>query len=256
VVVGIAMVAKVKAYFLSDLHLSTCQDAKGTRFVRFLRDLDCEQVTHLFLVGDVFDLWLGQHNYFLQKFAPIISEIRRLKERGLEIHYFEGNHDLYLNLFWGGVLGVHVHEGPLTINLGEWKVRIEHGDQIDREDRGYLALRWFLRLGFVRWCLCHAPSSWVARVGDRISRASRYYTSQVKHSSQSGVLNKVRAHAQQISEKEKVDYVITGHIHVVDEWDVGSTKQKTLSINLGSWLEQPKYFELSQQGGRFHSLES
>ena len=84
-----------RAYFISDLHIVSPQDPRTALFIRFLRDVaDDGDASHLFLLGDIFDMWLADHAYFVDRYRAVIDEIVRLKTRGIEIHYFEGNHDL------------------------------------------------------------------------------------------------------------------------------------------------------------------
>ena len=136
-----------RAYFVSDLHLTTAEDPRTRLFERFLDDVaGDQQATHLFLLGDIFDLWIGSHDYFAQRFQRIVSAIDALRRRGIEIHYFEGNHDLHLQQFWEEKLSVNVHPGPISIEIAGRRLRLEHGDQMDPDDRGYIFLRWLLRM--------------------------------------------------------------------------------------------------------------
>src|SRR3954468_461239 len=130
----------MKAYFLSDLHLKSMQERNSQTLLRFLRSVHEEQlslnrkestvssndnilsVAHpfkhnsIFLVGDIFDLWIGKHKYFVNKFRPIVDALRECEAAGVEIHYFEGNHDLYLKQFWKE-LGIFTHEDALLVEL-------------------------------------------------------------------------------------------------------------------------------------------
>ena len=128
----------VKAVFVSDVHLGSLSEPRSILFLNFLKDLKKDsELTHLFLVGDIFDLWIGRHSYFRKKYRDVIDAIIALKNQGVEIHYFEGNHDLYLKDFWGADLDIFVYAEKHEFKLGETLVRVEHGDQMDPEDRGY-----------------------------------------------------------------------------------------------------------------------
>ena len=136
----------LNAYFVSDLHIGSPAGPRAALFLDFLKNLSAGgNVSHLFLMGDIFDLWVAAHAYFIVKYQSITDEIVRLRDAGVAIHYFEGNHDLYLKHYWGETIGLTVHEGPAYMDLGHVTVRIEHGDQMDPDDRGYRFLRWFLR---------------------------------------------------------------------------------------------------------------
>ncbi|MEK7356174.1 MAG: UDP-2,3-diacylglucosamine diphosphatase, partial [Bdellovibrionota bacterium] len=159
------------AYFVSDLHLTSGDDPRSQTFLRFLAGLHEaakaggeKSPTHLFLVGDVFDLWIGSHSYFVGRFATVVDAIRLLVRDGVEVHYFEGNHDLHLRKFWQDDVGVRVHPDAETFELAGKRVRVEHGDLINPDDKGYLFLRGFLRSGPMRTIALGLPSTIVRAI--------------------------------------------------------------------------------------------
>ncbi|MEZ4872513.1 MAG: metallophosphoesterase [Bdellovibrionales bacterium] len=104
-----------RALFVSDVHLNEPNDERWVRFEKFLQYVNAQaDVTDLFLVGDIFDLWLVDHRYFIEKFDVFIQLLKQIKQKGVNVHYFEGNHDLYLNHYWADQLGFSVYpEGAL-----------------------------------------------------------------------------------------------------------------------------------------------
>jgi UDP-2,3-diacylglucosamine hydrolase len=252
------MASELKAYFLSDIHLSSPGDSRAQTLIKFLRSLNGpDDVTHLFLMGDIFDLWIGKHKYFCELWAPVVGEIYRLHQRGVEVHYFEGNHDLYLQQFFGNQLGFHVHGEPQTLRLGRWHLRLEHGDQMDPSDRGYLFLRWLLRTPVVRWIVANRfAEKYIVRLGERMSHVSRDYTSNRKVITEAVARDKIRVHAEKvqaasIKSGRAFDFLIAGHVHVVDQYSLVLGGQ---AINLGSWLDQPKVYRLTDSAGEFVNL--
>lgn len=241
------------AYFVSDIHITSADSPRGGLFLSFLKELSADDgVSHLFLLGDIFDLWVADHDYFVAAYAEIIAEIRRLNAEGVEIRYFEGNHDLHLRYYWADKLGLIVHPGPAYVDLGDLSVRLEHGDQMDPEDKGYLFLRWFLRTPPVRWLVCHLPGSLVANIGDRASAKSRNYTSSAKSISADDAVRKIRLHAEKAYAERPFDLLISGHVHVRDDWR--SPDGDFRSVNLGSWFDAPCYFKIDAEGARFCEL--
>lgn len=260
----------LRAAFVSDIHLTALDDPRAVVFLRWLKALQpgnlyvdgadqTNYITHLFLMGDIFDLWVADHSYFKDKFKDIVDELSRLKHAGVKIHYFEGNHDLDLEPFWSNQMGFHIHEGRLLAQLGSWRLRLEHGDQMDPEDKGYIFLRWFLRTPVMRWLGRHLPGFVVRRLGEWMSKKSRHYTSEVKTVSPMGAREKIRKHAELVAEDEFFDLIISGHMHIDDDYiwvkeaemgvglHTSSVSKKTnyarreiRSINLGSWLDKPK----------------
>jgi len=119
----------IEAWFVSDIHIESMKDKKARALLAFLNSLgQTRKATHLFLVGDIFDLWIGPHEFFVNKFEPIVERLKELNQAGVQIHYFEGNHDLHLRKFWQGQIGIQVHAGPQRFQLGSLTVHVEHGD--------------------------------------------------------------------------------------------------------------------------------
>jgi UDP-2,3-diacylglucosamine hydrolase len=243
------------AYFVSDIHIMSPSCGRARAFLDFLRSLSAASGTsHLVLLGDIFDLWVADHDYFIDKYGEIIDEIRRLQAEGVEISYFEGNHDLHLRYFWEDRLGVKVHGGPAYVELGGKTVRLEHGDQMDPDDRGYRFLRWFLRTPPVRLLARHLPGSLIARIGDRASAASRDYTSNTKTIDREDAIRKIRAHARKACAERPFDLIISGHVHIRDDCQLETGGTSFRSVNLGSWLDAPCYFKLDALGEHFHDI--
>jgi len=237
------------AYFVSDLHITAPDSDRGRLFLGFLRSLSAGRGTRqLFLLGDVFDLWVAQHRYFVDRYRDIVTEIRRLVHEGVDVHYFEGNHDLHLERFWQQQLGVTVHPGPIYADVGDLRLRLEHGDEMDPDDKGYLFLRWFLRTPPIRFLITHLPGSLVAWIGDRASATSRAYTSETKTISNDKAIDKIRAHARKAYASEPFDVIITGHVHVRDDYRAPDDAGGFRSINLGSWLDRPCYLAVGEDG--------
>ena len=246
---------KEKAFFVSDLHLGSVEEPKCLLFLKFLDQLIFQKATHLFLVGDVFDLWLADHQYFIDKFSPVVTMIKKLVDAGVEVHYFEGNHDLYLKDFWQNQLGVIVHENIEYFRLANLTIRVEHGDLIDPEDRGYRFLRWFLRTPVMQVFSRQMPGSIVAKIGEKASAKSRTYTSEIKTISTEIALEKLHKYAAKEYLKKPFDLLISGHIHEQDDYSFTVAEGKTArSVNLGTWLRQPTVFIITPEEQKWQPL--
>lgn len=240
----------MKALFVSDIHISSPEDPKYTEFLRFLEVCAHARVDHLFLVGDIFDLWISDRRYFVEKYAAAIERIRRLIELGIKVHYFEGNHDLDLRRFWQHQVGADVYSEAAFFKLDGVSLRVEHGDQMDPEDQGYLFLRWLLRTPLLVFFERYLPNFLVAWIGRRASRSSRVYTSTVKTASEGQVRDKIRTHARRVYEEHPFDILISGHVHVVED----SREGKFRVINLGTWLKEPNVLVFENGSAAFRNV--
>ena len=246
----------MKAFFLSDIHIKDPQESNSQTLLLFLSQiLKDPEATHLFLVGDIFDLWVEDHQYFKHRYHDIVEAIQACVHKGIEVHYFEGNHDLYLKKFWQDQVGAKVHEGPTTFDLGPWKVRVEHGDQMNPEDRGYLWLRWFLRTKAMSLVAKNMPQPLIRKIGESASTASRSYSSRGNETFKDKVRKMNRNYAEKVyGEGLGFDFIISGHTHVQDDYAFERSGKTARSINLGSWFEEPKALVLNKEKAIFSSI--
>lgn len=228
----------LRAWFISDLHILSAEDARYTRFQKFLEGRLTDGTTHLFLVGDIFDLWVGGHEFFSRRYLSVVEAIRRLVENKIDVHYFEGNHDLHLSDFWQNEIGVHVHRQYKMFHFGSFRVRVEHGDQMNPDDTGYLVLRSLLRSPPIEWLASGLPGDVIQKIGNSMSKSSRKWTSSTfKARNENAIRKIIRTHAAAVYEREPFDLLVTGHVHVRDdhEW-TPRAGERARSIGLGCWL--------------------
>ena len=243
------------AYFVSDIHLVNGNDEKATKFLQFLRSLGhSRECSHIFLLGDIFNLWLSDYSYFQKRYQLIIDEIKRLVSEKIIVCYFEGNHDLYLKKFWQKQLGVQIHSGPCLTQLGPWKVRMEHGDQMDPTDTSHIFLRWFLRNSVVKFIGKAFPERVLIKAGEKFADISRSYRSGYKSQASETAKRKMLAHGRHVFSETPFDILIAGHFHVHEDREVEINKKKFRLINLGSWMEKKKVFLLTEVEGRWLDL--
>ena len=199
------------------------------------------------ILGDLFDLWVADGEYFKNRYAALIEAIKKVRDSGCPFYYFEGNHDLHLKKFWGDQLGLKISQGPRMIDYHGFRIWAEHGDEINRADRDYLFLRWFLRTPPLKVLAHLLPSKIVGAIGEKASASSRKYTARLANDS----IEVFRNYARELRTREKFDLLVTGHTHIPDDisFEVPGTKQVCRLINLGSWFDGPHYLEVDSHGG-------
>src|SRR5690606_10447535 len=124
-------------------------------------------------------------------------------------------------------------------------VRVEHGDQMDPDDKGYLFLRWLLRTPALRGLGRNLPNAAVRWIGERASRLSRDYTSQVKVISESEVRAKFLRHIDSAFAEKSFDVLVCGHVHVADDLTLDREGRTVRAFNLGTWLKEPLVLDLT-----------
>ncbi len=239
-----------KFHFLSDLHLGSSHEPNFLLFLNYLKSLSEKKVTHLFLLGDIFDLWVGDQKYFVEKYKPIVEELKSLSKSGVEIHYFEGNHDFLFRNFWQKEVGVYVYDGPQRLEICGLNLLLAHGDQIDKDDIGYIRLRKFFRSGLAKFIVFNLPEVITRKVGEFADKKSHGQNLRDPEDKKR-VVNLVRKYAETSYKNMPFDYCFTGHFHVKDEYCVIDSAK---SINLGTWLDEPSFYEVTSNSSKFITL--
>lgn len=230
----------MEAWFISDIHLKSLEERNGQillRFLHSLRDKDPYR-TQLFMLGDIFDLWVGGHDYFGRKFQSLMDAIREQTARGMKVTFIEGNHDVHVENYFEKKLGVEVFVEAQYRQIDGLQLRLEHGDLINLEDEAYLRYRRIIRNPYIKPLGEILPGQFWDYLGERASKKSRARSSDYRKINEEKLVELIRQHAVKVYEQDKpFDVIISGHMHVLDDHQMMVKEKQIRSINLGSWLE-------------------
>lgn len=227
--------------FLADAHLLAPSDANYRRLLAFL-DRQRGEVGTLYLLGDIFEFWVGYRHTVFAPYVPLLEALRRLREAGAKIVYVEGNHDFHLGRYIEETLGCTVLPDGGGVEVGGRRVFLAHGDLVDPADRGYRLLRRFLRSRPTRWLMAQLPPDWtwaIARWAGRKSRKGRGGSGK-RAAPREKILGYGRRYFGMGYEA-----VVMGHFHAPL---LSETEEGTL-VALGDWITQYSYAVF--EDGRF-----
>lgn len=142
-------------YFLSDAHLGSraiqSQRMQERRLVRFLDSIK-HKAGAVYMLGDMFDFWHEYSTVVPRGFTRFLGKISELTDLGVEVHYFTGNHDLWMTDYLSTECGVILHkETSTTIELGDKLFFLAHGDGLGVEDKGFRFLRALFHNRVAQW---------------------------------------------------------------------------------------------------------
>lgn len=228
------------SWFVSDIHLKDMKERNGQTLLRFLFYLNENPKQHqLFLLGDIFDFWLSGGWAFTRDYKPLLDEIKKFKKNGGIVYYFEGNHDFHLDVFWTKKLKIPVYEKEEYFKIGNLTVRLEHGDFINSDDVAYLKYRAFIRQPHIEFFGHFLPSFFWKPIGEKLSRQSRKRTASYAKENSEKIQTLIRAYAHTAYQEKPFDLIVTGHMHIQDDYSFQVSGKKITSINLGTWLDKP-----------------
>ena len=232
----------MKHWFISDLHIKDINERNGNTLLRFFFYLNQNPSKHkVYFLGDIFDFWLSDGKAFQKHYQYLIQQIKFFKDNGGELIYFEGNHDFHIDRFWTHKLDIPVIENEAYFQIGKLKVRCEHGDYINPDDKAYIKYREKVRRPWVEW-IAHTLPGWFWKwFGETLSAKSRKKTARYAIDNTEQLRTMIQAYAMKVYNSEHFDLIVTGHMHIFDDYEfTGSHHKHVRSVNLGTWLELPR----------------
>lgn len=228
-------------YFISDIHLGTPNDAasheREKKLVSFL-DSIFENTEQLFLVGDIFDFWFDYKTVVPKGFVRILGKLAQFTDAGIQIHYFKGNHDMWLSGYFEKELNATIHSDNFLFEKNGKIFFVGHGDGKGPNDFGYKRLKKIFRNPLSQWLFRWLHPDIGTAIALYWSKRSRYTTGE-KLEKFNGVENEWLVHyvRKKLSENH-ADFFIFGHRHLPLDIDIN---EKTKYINLGDWLHYQSY---------------
>jgi UDP-2,3-diacylglucosamine hydrolase len=132
--------------FVSDLHLSEERPEANEKFFAFIEET-APQAAALYILGDLFEYWIGDDDVGQPFHALIAGFLKRLSATGVAIHVMHGNRDFLLAEGFSRAAGARLIADPTVVELGGERTLLMHGDTLCVDDADYQAWRTVARSG-------------------------------------------------------------------------------------------------------------
>jgi UDP-2,3-diacylglucosamine hydrolase len=232
-----------KIYFASDFHLGVPTDEKSRlREQMILKWLDhvSKDADAIYLVGDMFDFWFEYKNTIPKGFVRFQGKIAEITDRGIPVHFFIGNHDMWMFDYFPKELGVEVHRAPIEFLYQGKKIMVGHGDGLGPGDRGYKFIKLIFSNRFFQWCFARIHPNTGIGLANYFSRKSRAKTGQADEVFEGEEKEWLVHYCKAYLQHSPVDYFVFGHRHL--PLHIQLTEDSTY-INLGDWIQYYTYAE-------------
>ena len=133
------------ARFISDLHLRSERPDLTERFFRFLADCAAAKIESLFILGDLFEYWIGDDNLADPFIANVVARLRELSEQGTRIFFIHGNRDFLIGTDFATACGITLLPELQKVGAGETAILLLHGDTLCTDDHSYQDFRRAVR---------------------------------------------------------------------------------------------------------------
>jgi UDP-2,3-diacylglucosamine hydrolase len=133
------------ARFVSDLHLRAERPDLTGRFAAFLADTAAARVDALFILGDLFEYWIGDDDLADPFNAKVCNLLRDLADHGTRIFFIAGNRDFLIGKTFAAAAGINLLSEPQKVGVGDTAILLMHGDTVCTDDLPYQEFRQMVR---------------------------------------------------------------------------------------------------------------
>ena len=231
-----------KVYFLADAHLGSKTHVDSIETERKLcRWLDGvkQDALAIYLLGDMFDYWY-EYKYVVPKgFTRTLGKLAELSDSGVEVHFFTGNHDLWLTDYLEKECGMILHFKPHITTIQGKKFFLAHGDGLGDSSRSFRFLRRIFHSNFLRKCFSAIHPRWTIPLAHAWSNSSR------ENGGVTPYLGEDREYLvsfakEKLKEDPDINYFVFGHRHVLLDLPIAEDSRV---IMLGDWITLFSYAE-------------
>ena len=230
-----------KTYFISDLHLGASyldNKACEKRVVSWLDKIKTD-ARRLFLLGDILDYWYEYKHVVPRGYIRFFGKLAELSDMGVEIHWFTGNHDIWIFDYLPQELGITVHRRYETIEIDGHSFFLSHGDDVGYRKRSFRFIQWLFRNKTAQWFYSWIHPDLTMILAYKWSSSSRESHNQEGESYYKGERQEPLVQfAKKYAKNNKVEYLIFGHRHIL--LDLMLTRESRMVI-LGDWINHFSY---------------
>ena len=207
---------------IADAHLGGPGGAAGP-LVESVDSLDRTSCERLVLLGDLFQVWVGSRRFETADITAVVAALDRLRDRGVPVHYIEGNRDFFLR---GSdyqksfdTLGVE-----FSFETEGRKYLVVHGDGLNANDYLYRFWRRLSKNRFSRLGMLGLPK----RVADGLIRRTEQELSKTNFKHKLEIPEKVLVDYGRRRLAEGYDTLLLGHFHEPRRWNIAEGEIRVL----------------------------
>jgi UDP-2,3-diacylglucosamine hydrolase len=230
-----------RIHFLGDFHLgvpdATSSLEREKRIVAFL-DAAAADAAEIHLLGDLFDFWFEWKRAVPRGHVRLLGKLAELTDRGIPVHLFIGNHDMWIFDYVPQETGVIVHREPMVREIAGKRFYIGHGDGLGPGDHGYKFIKGVFRNPVCQWLFARLHPNFAIAMAEFWSGQSRKKSYANDRKWLGADKEWLVQYCKDELKKQHYDYLIFGHRHLPIDMEVAPGSRY---VNLGDWITHFTY---------------
>lgn len=230
-----------KVVFASDFHLGVdarlSSKERELQVVSWLMEIR-DEIQELFLVGDIFDYWYEYKTSIPKGFSDFLTALKILRNDGVKIHLFTGNHDMWMFRYFTEEYGIDVYKKPEIFNIDGKNFFVGHGDGLGPGDFVYKGIKKLFSSKISQWLFSLIHPTVALGIMKKISQrdVQKYVRPDAFGEEDEWLVQFAREYQEK--NNNEVDYFIFGHRHLMYDYPL---LEESRILNLGDWINYNSY---------------
>lgn len=210
-----------------------------------------ENARQVYLMGDLFDFWYEYKKVIPKGYVRLQGKVAELCDRGIDVFFFKGNHDMWMFSYFQEELGVELISDELEFETNGKKFFLHHGDGLGDGDYSYKFLKKIFRNRICIWLFGILPNRVALGIAHYFSSKSR-----LANEKRDEVFDRdsewLLHYCNDRVEDTPYDYMIFGHRHLPLDIELNNGGRY---INLGEWIHHSTYAEFDGNDLKLKTFE-
>ncbi|MCW0486502.1 UDP-2,3-diacylglucosamine diphosphatase [Riemerella anatipestifer] len=230
-----------KIYFASDQHFGAptpeASKLREQKFVQWLEDIRHDAQV-LFLMGDLFDFWHEWQFVVPRGFVRVLGKLAELKDQGIDLYFFVGNHDLWMKDYFEKELGIPVFFEKRYATINGKRFLLAHGDGLGPGDKGYKRMKKVFTNPLAQWLFKWLHPDISMRLALYLSQKNKMISGEEDKEFLGEDREFLIRYSKEKLKAEHIDYFVFGHRHLPMILEV---RAGASYVNLGDWISYYSY---------------
>ena len=168
------------------------------------------------------------------------ASLPKLRDMGIPVYYFVGNHDLWMNGYFEEELNIPVFHHPQSFLLNKTHFMIGHGDGLGPGDLGYKRMKKVFTNPVAKWFFRWLHPDLGVKLAQYLSVKNKLISGDEDVTFLGEDNEWLVQYCKRKLEEAHRDYFVFGHRHLPLEIDLGNASKY---VNLGDWITYYTYGE-------------
>ena len=225
-----------KIYFASDQHFGAptaeLSFPREQKFVAWLDEIKVDAEA-LFLLGDLFDFWFEYKTVVPKGFVRVLGKLAEIRDSGIPIYFFVGNHDLWMSDYFEKELNIPVYRDNKEFTFNNKTFLIGHGDGKGPGDKGYKRMKRVFTNSFSKTLFRWLHPDLGVKLGQYLSVKNKLISGDEDVKFLGEENEWLVLYSKRKLETKHYNYLVFGHRHLPMKITVGENSEY---VNLGDWI--------------------